>query len=110
MVNVLKTPNIIESGDIFVEVDRKKKTGYFVIQYNDVIFNFDQTIRIKYGLGAGFALDKFKEDEPDGNGSITFHFKGTIIVWLTELNNADQKIVACPDQTVDITLHRSAGQ
>ena len=107
MIDVLRTADI-ESGTIHVEVDRKKNTGFLVIQYDDSIFGW---IRIKYGMGAGFALDDFIEDRTnEENGSITFHFEGTIIVWLTELNNADQQIVACRNQTVDVTLTSSAGQ
>ena len=105
-VNVLNGA-LIDTGSFVVEVDRKKITGGFVIQTDD-ISELGQ-IRIKYGMGAGFAPDKV-EETPNIDGSITFEFTGTIIVWQTDLNVADQKIVACPDQTVFVTLTRSAGQ
>ena len=99
-VDVLNTA-VIKSGSFVVEVDKKKHTGILVIQYTHKDLG---QIRIKYGMGAGFAPDVREEIEG------TFTFDGTIIVWLTELNNADQQIVACRNQTVDVTLTSSAGQ
>ncbi len=108
-VNVLNT-EVIDSGHFVVEVDRKNCTdnvctGALVIQYNSNTLGFT---RIQYMGNIVPPLPDVTEfpDMPIV-GSTTFNFDGTIFVWqVGETTNADDKMVACPDQVVDVILRQ----
>ena len=83
-----------------MEVDRKNNTGALLIQYSGELGD----TRIQYGgpyVGSTLVMES-------GDGDMhTFQFSGTISVWqLGENTNADDNIVACPNQAVNVILHQ----
>ena len=99
------TEPVIKSGFFIVKVDGRDDppgTGILVLEYTGDLGD----TRIQYDGRIVSPPPVVMEDDPV-EGSITFHFFGTIFVWqLNESGNADDKIVACERQAVNVILHQ----
>ena len=94
---------VIDSGRFVVGVDRRKKTGGLLIQYSGKLGFTQIQFRGPYIVDLPMVIEHVGHED---DGSITFHFGGTITVWQVGEHMPDDKIVACPFQVVDVILYQ----
>ena len=86
-----------------MKVDRINFTGILVLEYTDPAALGDTPIAYDGRVVPPLpVVNEVTEDDTH-----TFQFFGTIYVWqLGESGSADDKIVACPNQAVNVILHQ----